>query len=127
MTTLLGTPDPMDEAELLGAVVEMARLFKWQVHHDRPARTQQGWRTAIIGHAGFPDLVLARQGRILFFEVKTMRGVLEAPQGRWAVALGGSGVEERDWERVLDGSGSYAVLRPAHWRSGMVEAVLRGE
>ena len=77
------------EAEFIGAVIEMARLLGWRVHHGRPGRTVKGWRTPIQGDMGFPDLVLVRGGRLLFVELKTERGRLSEGQKDWLQALGG--------------------------------------
>jgi len=78
----------MLEADLLRTVVEMAHLFGWLVHHDRPALTEKGWRTAVQGDAGFPDLVLARDGRVLIVELKAEGRRLTAEQVAWQDALG---------------------------------------
>ena len=55
------------ESEFQRQVIQLAKLRGWLVHHTRPARIKvQGvetYRTPIAGHAGFPDLVLARRGR----------------------------------------------------------------
>ncbi len=77
----------MTEAELQKAIIDAAILYGWRVHHDRPARTAKGWRTAVEGHAGFPDLVLARKGRVLFIECKSASGELTAEQRSWAFDL----------------------------------------
>ena len=41
-------------------VVALAKANSWMVAHFRPAKTAEGWRTPVEGHAGFVDLVLAR-------------------------------------------------------------------
>jgi hypothetical protein len=75
------------------AVVELARLYGWRVAHFRPARTAKGWRTPVEGHAGFPDMVLARSGRpgsgprVLFVELKSGRGRLGVEQKLWIETL----------------------------------------
>ena len=46
----------MTEDELLTAVLELAKFAGWRVCHFRPARTAMGWKTAIQGHKGWPDL-----------------------------------------------------------------------
>jgi hypothetical protein len=53
-------------------VTDAAELFGWQWAHFRPARTDRGWRTPVSGPlgAGFPDLILAREGRLIFAELK---------------------------------------------------------
>jgi hypothetical protein len=56
------------------------------------------------GDVGFPDLVLARGGRVVFMELKSQRGVVSAAQRRWIDALQGSGHEA-------------FVVRPSDWPS----------
>ena len=84
---------PKTEAELLDATLDLAVLQRWACHHDRPARRAGGrWHTAIQGHAGFPDLVLARAGLILFRELKGYD-----TRGR----IGRLSSEQRDWRDQL--------------------------
>ena len=65
----------MTEREFQRAVVELARLMGWRVHHTRPALTRAGeWRTPIQGDAGFPDLVLCRPPRLILAELKRNAG-----------------------------------------------------
>lgn len=78
----------MSEDELGAAVMEMAQFYGWRVAHFRPARTARGWRTAMAGHIGVPDLILARGGVIIMAELKRERGRLTREQAAWAVALG---------------------------------------
>lgn len=83
---------PRSEQELLDATIDLAKAFQWLVHHDRPARTANGYKTAIQGHAGFPDLVLARAGVVLFRELKGYDargrlGKLTADQIDWGARI----------------------------------------
>ena len=64
-------------------IIAAAELHGWLVHHGRPARTNAGWRTAVSGNVGFPDLVLARNGVVLFLELKSERGRLTPDQTGW--------------------------------------------
>jgi hypothetical protein len=82
------------EDDLLNNTVELAMTCRWAVNHGRPARTADGrWRTPIMGHKGFPDLVLARAGLVLFRELKGYD-----KRGR----LGKLSGEQRDWGKQLD-------------------------
>lgn len=83
---------PRTEQQLLDATVDLAMRCRWAVHHCRPARTARGYRTPIQGHKGFPDLVLARGGVVLFRELKGYDA-----RGR----LGTVSPEQRDWGRQL--------------------------
>jgi hypothetical protein len=83
--------ETMTEEAFQRWVVDVARLFKWHVHHTRPARTRDGrWMTPIQGDRGYPDLTLARNGRIIFAELKTEKGRPTADQQEWLRALKGT-------------------------------------
>jgi len=103
----------MTESELQSAVIEMARLFGWLVHHDRPSQNSKGrWSTAIQGDPGFPDLVLARDGVVLFVELKSAKGKMSDAQTEWFTALSGGPVVGQIW-------------RPEDLRDRTIEAALR--
>lgn len=104
----------MTEDDLLEAVVAAAGFRGWHVHHSRPARTAQGWRTALVGNPGLPDLVLAhpRHG-VLFRELKSMRGTLDDDQRGWLDAL-------------TNGGANVAVWRPSDWVDGLIDLELSG-
>lgn len=93
-------------------VLQMAVLFGWLAHHDRPARTKDGWRTAIEGDAGFPDLCLAREGRVIFAELKSddPRSKPSPEQQTWLHHLAGPGQEAYVW-RPRDRPAVEAALR----------------
>jgi VRR-NUC domain len=81
------------EKDLQTTVIELALLYGWRVSHQRPARTAEGWRTAVEGHPGLPDLIMARgvrnghPARLLLVELKTKRGKLSADQKQWFETL----------------------------------------
>jgi VRR-NUC domain len=101
---------PVTEREFERAVLETLRVFGWRHCHFRPARTSRGWRTALSGDAGFPDIVAVRDERVLFIELKTERGRLSEEQGRWLAALGFAGADVHCW-------------RPSDWPT--IEETLR--
>ena len=81
-------PASISEAAFHSQVIEIARLRGWLVHAERPARRQSGhWSTPIQGDAGFPDLVMARGGRLVFAELKSARGRVSPEQQEWLDAL----------------------------------------
>ena len=96
----------MTEQQLTDNIVELCKYLGVLVHHDRPSRTEHGWRTAVQGDAGFPDLVIVSYGGVLFREVKTNTGQLTGPQKEWLARLARAGADagvwrERDWpERI---------------------------
>lgn len=89
----------LTEDEFLGQVIELAMRRGWLVHHQRPARTAQGWRSAIQGHAGFPDLVLVHltQRRALFVELKMPGRGLTGMQQAWQEAFEAAGLTACLW------------------------------
>lgn len=81
----------MTEAEFKNQVIELAKRYGWLVHHDLPAiRSNGSWATNTQGHAGFPDLVLARRGSIIFAELKSLTGKLTPGQQAWLKQLDAS-------------------------------------
>lgn len=106
------------EAEWQATVIHLAKLRGWLVHHQRPARTADGgWRSAIVGDRGWPDLALARGGRLILAELKSETGAVTPDQRRWLQEL----------ELVDQTTGGYAfavyVWRPRDWPE--VQAALR--
>jgi len=71
------------EASFTDQVIKLAQLRGWRVHHQRPARTATGWRSAIQGHPGFPDLILIRNGALIVAELKMPKGTTTPEQGEW--------------------------------------------
>jgi hypothetical protein len=104
----------MTEAQLQEAVIEIAHAFKWMVAHFRPAKTEQGWRTAVSADgAGLPDLILVRGLRLIFAELKSQKGRIAPAQREWLDRLTAvPGVEVYLW-------------RPSLWSEGKIEEALR--
>lgn len=78
----------MTEDDLKAVVIQTAKLYGWRVTHFRVAKTERGWRTPLEGDAGFPDLVLARDGEVLIVELKSQKGKLRDDQVLWARSIG---------------------------------------
>lgn len=83
-------------------VLQYARLTGWLAYHPFDSRHST---------EGFPDLVLARAGRIVFAELKSMAGQVRPEQQRWLDAL------------ALNPAVETFVWRPTDWPS--VERTLR--
>lgn len=83
----------LSEADFQANVVQLAQITGWWIHHDRG-----DYRECIAGDPGFPDLVLARRGRVVFAELKSDTGRLSANQIEWLTRL--SGVTGWDRDRV---------------------------
>jgi hypothetical protein len=90
-------PDSLLEEDFKKTVIDAAITHGWLVHHSRPAKTARGWRTPIEGHPGLPDLVLARDGVVIFAELKKHRAYPKPDQRKWLAAIG---VQARVWRPV---------------------------
>ena len=105
---------PITEAEFQSQVIQLARVYDWRVCHFRPARVRvrgrDTWRTPISGDAGFPDLILARDGVVIHAELKTDRGRVSNDQTDWLSAIGSSAV----------------VWRPRDLKSGAIQERMAG-
>ena len=92
----------LTETQFLNQVIELARICGWRVCHFRPAQTAHGWRTAIQGDAGFPDLILLKGSRGIAWELKAGKGKATEDQWAWVVAFREAGFEADVWH-------------PQHW------------
>jgi hypothetical protein len=105
-------PVNLTEATFTRVIIAYAQAHGWLVYHQRPAITAKGWRTAVQGNPGFPDLVLARKSVIVIAELKRKHGKMTESQIAWMRAFGWpirlpSGVIVRlwtpdDWEDIKD-------------------------
>jgi hypothetical protein len=102
---------PISEQDFQQAVTDTLTALGWRWIHFRAARTQRGWKTALSGSPGFPDLCAVRGERVLFLELKAQKGKLRDEQRHWLSALGAShAVEVHCW-------------RPDDWP--LIEGLLR--
>jgi len=78
----------MREAAFKNTVIELAKWRGWLVHHDLPAMRRNGsWATNVQGDSGFPDLVLAKAGIVIFAELKRETGTTTKAQDTWLANL----------------------------------------
>ena len=80
----------MNEADRQGSIEAALRLAGYLWCHFRPAWSEKGYRTALSGTPGFPDIVAVHPSRHdspLFVEVKADRGTRTGAQVMWAEAL----------------------------------------
>jgi hypothetical protein len=90
------------EAEFTMQVIRLAQLYGWTVCHFRPAKTAKGYRTALQGDAGFPDIVAARNGRKIVAELKVGTRRATPEQMQWLAAWGADAFlwYPRDWDQI---------------------------
>ena len=82
----------MRESDLLEAIRQAAKMSGWLTYH---ALRSQG------SEAGLPDLIMLRDGRLLFWELKSADGRVSKEQAEWLRRL-------NEVERI-----DVNVLRPA--------------
>lgn len=93
----------LSEKEYQAHIVAAAQTLGWTIYHTYNSRRST---------RGFPDLVLVRPPRVIFAEVKTLKGEVTPVQGYWRDDLEACpGVEyylwrPKDWDSVVD------ALRP---------------
>ena len=90
----------MTENELLGKITAEAGRMKLYWHHDPDSRRPNGT-------PGFPDLVLAGPGGVIFRELKTAGGQLSRDQQLWRYMLQAAGA-------------GYGIWRPADLDNGLI-------
>lgn len=99
-------PDNLLEADFQRTVIDLAMRCGWRVSHQRPSQVRPGrYATATTGHAGAPDLLLAKGGRLICAELKRNRGRLGPGQPDWAIAIGPTHYRlwrPRDWAQILE-------------------------
>lgn len=98
--------DRMSEDEFQKWVVDLAKLRGWLFYHTHDSR-----RSA----EGFPDLVLVRNGVLIFAELKTQKGRQTLKQKEWDRAL--CEVEEKSCWRQCDNVWMFL------WRPSMMEEI----
>ena len=94
----------MSEAVLKAAVLHVAYEHGWIVYHGAMILHNRPVRGSSVG---YPDLTCARDGEVVFLELKTELGVLEMAQTVWMAALP-----------------AYHVIRPKDLASGRVFEIL---
>lgn len=106
----------MTEAELQGLVIDMAQARGWMVRPSSQGSQTRNSRvraSQVATAGGFPDLVLARDGEVLFLELKKQDGKLSLEQVAWSMALPSN-----------SGPIHYEVIRPSDLSRGRVEELL---
>lgn len=108
----------ISEAQLQRDVIDLAHVLGWRVAHFRTARVQRAngsisYQTPVQADgAGWPDLVLCRERRLIFAELKSRRGTLSPEQEAWLGHLRAAGAEVHVW-------------KPRDWTDGHIERILQ--
>lgn len=108
------------EAQLQNAVIDLALHLGWKVSWSpdwmktlaiasmrQQRRNDRRWPPA-----GLPDLLLARNGRVIIAELKSHTGRLKPEQHAWLTEL------------ALHPTLEIHLWRPADWLSGAIETIL---
>ena len=110
----MAADERISEKELSQHVVNLAKMLGWKV-----ARWPT-WRPTGTD-AGVPDLIMVREGQVLFVELKAEKGKLTPAQEDWAYQIDGAyhgSADAYPWRPW------YYVWRPADWFGGKIDAVL---
>ena len=106
----------MTEGAFQEQVIDLAHLRRWTIAHFRSVKVTRAdgstyWQTPVQADgAGFPDLVLVRDGRLIFAELKRESGKLTPEQEGWLELLRAT-------------SAGVYVFRPSDW--ALIEELLR--
>jgi len=83
----------LTEKEFGTQVESLLYIFGWTWQHQRPAKTEKGYRTAISGKQGFPDYCAARikdgKRQVIFAELKSETNEPTCDQIDWLRVTGG--------------------------------------
>lgn len=83
------------EREWQNLVIQLATARGWKHYHPPDNKPVNGRVQKIV--AGFPDLVMIRQGRLIFAELKREKGVISPEQVEWITQIRACGIECYVW------------------------------
>ena len=95
----------MTEAELKTYVKKVARMNGWAIHDSAMVKA---FRPVKGESTGYPDLTLARDKEVIWFELKTEDGMQSS--------------EQRFWQTILP---AYHLIRPRDLDTGILAELLR--
>jgi hypothetical protein len=81
----------ISEDDFKKKIVDYAHDNGWVVFHPIRGNRDGRWYTAQQGDNGYPDLTMARGGRIVILELKRHQRYATLEQERWLTALSGIG------------------------------------
>jgi len=80
---------PISEDEFTDQVIAVFQLHRWKVvHFDRARKKDGSWRTPLRGDPGSPDILAARNGRVIHAELKVGKNKPTVFQKSWLRNLG---------------------------------------
>ena len=96
-------PLQMTEAEFTNQLLAWAKTFGWRRFHVRSSgRMSNGKAIPVVqGDKGFPDLVLAKPGRLVFAELKVGGNKARSEQTDWLDLLAASNAECHVWTPAM--------------------------
>lgn len=94
----------LSEAQFQRAVVDAARTLGWTVHFVPDALYRRSFtnkntrfNALDLGDRGFPDLLMVRETRIVYRELKVGRNKLSEYQKVWRDMLQAAGADWAEW------------------------------
>jgi hypothetical protein len=112
-------PQRQSERDFQRAFLDYAHRLGWRTAHWHDSRrevTRASGKPLVIGDkdsTGFPDIVAARKGRLLFAELKSEKGRLSVAQKDWLADL--EEVESYWWDRERVPPIMVRTYRPSDW------------
>tara|TARA_R100000656_G_scaffold3761_1_gene5301 strand:- start:134 stop:469 length:336 start_codon:yes stop_codon:yes gene_type:complete len=107
LTKTISKDEALTEAQFQESVIEMATdIYGWEVFHDGDSRRS---------NAGFPDLVLVKDGKLIFAELKREKESYPSEKQKLWLAKLGQVMQSSDnvlavlwrpssnWQKVLSG------------------------
>ena len=83
-------------------LMDTAQTLGWRLFHPAPVKDHRGnHRTAFRGHAGWPDLAIARRSVFLFREVKGKGDRMRPDQEVWGRHFLAAGLDWAIWHEGL--------------------------
>jgi hypothetical protein len=102
----------MPEDALSRNVISECGKLRLHVAHFCTSQVRGMWMTAVKGDGkGFPDLVIAGPGGMLFRELKSWTGTLSPEQAVWR-------------DRLIEAGASWGLWSPLEWFNGTIHAEL---
>lgn len=100
----------MTETQLQNSIIELCKLYGWLYYHTHDSRRSV---------AGFPDLVIVKDARIIFAELKKDGRHATAEQEKWLAAL--------HYAATFGEHISVYLWNEGHWNDGTILETLQGK